>query len=186
MPLYRILIAALAFALPAAAQAQEGETIAQAPLTGFVHAFANSGAGGSVDEWVPRGETVRRWTRMVTVQRFAGVADNASPVGYINTSMATLREACPGAQPFQVYQLMIAGRPASRVRVDCPRNPETNLPETFFLLAIAGQHDMHVTQVAFRRVPTPADVSFARTQLESVTLCYPGHYAELCRNRSAH
>lgn len=164
------LVAAILLVIAASATPAAAERLEQASPAGFVSAFRNAANGSSVEEWVPRGETVQRWTRMITVQRFAGVAERASAADYVQTVAEGLPDSCPGAQVGAIGRLVISGQPAARVRVDCPRNPSTSLPETFFLLAIAGQSDMHVAQVAFRRVPTRADVDFARQQLESVQI----------------
>jgi hypothetical protein len=56
------------------------------------------------------------------------------------------------------------------MRVDCPLNPATGLPETFFAKAVPGAADMHVAQVAFRRVPSAQDATWAERYLAGVTL----------------
>jgi hypothetical protein len=56
------------------------------------------------------------------------------------------------------------------MRVDCPINPSTGKPETFFAKAMPSASDMHVAQVAFRRVPSSADTSWAENYLASVKL----------------
>ena len=66
---------------------------------------------------------------------------------------------------------------------DCPRNPQTGLPETFLILAIEGANDMHVAQVAFRRVPSAQDIAWAEAQLESVALCTGASREPVCTAR---
>ena len=162
------IIAAMA---ATAAQGAAGERLVQADLAGFAEAHRVEGTNGMIVEWVPRGESVERWTRMVTHQRFAGAALRLRPQDLLDNMIAGLRTGCPGARTSAVTRFAVSGRPAARFRADCPLNPSTRMPETFTAVAIAGEADMHVAQVAFRRVPSANDDSWAETQLQSVILC---------------
>lgn len=142
------------------------EALARPPVPGFIvgHQFARD--GNLIFEQVPAGENVDRWTRMVTTQRFAGVAGRVGANGFLQTMIDGLAEACPRSR---VVYRRASGRTA-QMRVDCPLNPKTGLPEIFFARAIAGTADMHVAQVAFRRMPKASDVAWAEKYLESVRL----------------
>ena len=166
-----MIIAMVAALVASAAQGSAGERLIQADLAGFAEAHRVESANGMIVEWVPRGESVERWTRMVTHQRFAGAALRLRPHDLLDNMIAGLRTGCPGARTSEVTRFTVSGRPAARFRADCPLNPSTRMPETFTALAIAGEADMHVAQVAFRRVPSASDDSWAETQLRSVRLC---------------
>jgi hypothetical protein len=77
-----------------------------------------------------------------------------------------LQRACPRATVAYRRTLGVA----AQMRVDCPLNPTTGLPETFFAKAMPGRTDMHVAQVAFRRVPSAGDVAWAERYLAAVKL----------------
>ena len=160
------------------------ETVGQAPLTGFVVGHRLERAGNLIEERVPAGENVNVWTRMVTVQRFAGIARRVSAVAYLeNLRTNLLPQGCPGALASPARAVAVSGRRAARLRADCPRNPATGLPETFLMLAIEGANDLHVAQVAFRRVASAADIAWAERQLGSVVLCGPASREPVCRAR---
>ena len=142
------------------------ETLARPPITGFITGYQVARNGSSIQEQVPAGENVEQWTRMVTSQRFAGVATRTNADGFLQLMLDGLSAACPGART--TYRRPV-GR-AAQMRIDCPLNPKTGLPETFFAKAIPGSADMHVAQVAFRRVPTAKDVSWAESYLAGVTV----------------
>ena len=178
-----MIAATMAAMLTLAAQADGGEWIAQAELPGFVIGHRLEGSNGMIVERIPEGESVHRWTRMVTVQRFTGVADRMRPEDLLANMTRGLATGCPGARAGEVASLQVPGRPAARFRVDCPRNPATGLPETFVAQAIAGETDMHVAQVAFRRVPTSEDAAWATRQIESVVLCTAASRDGACANR---
>src|SRR3712207_2429941 len=122
----------------AAAQAPAQDWLGHASLPGFVEAHRVEAANGMIVEWVPQGESVERWTRMVTIQRFSGAAQRLRPQDLLNNMIAGLRSGCPGARTSDVQRLTVSGRAAARFRADCPLNPSTRLPETFTVLAVAG------------------------------------------------
>jgi hypothetical protein len=142
------------------------ETLVRPPVPGFVVGYQLARGGNLIVEQVPAGETVDRWTRMVTTQRFAGVARRVDADGFLQTMIDGLASGCPGATI--AYRRASGG--TAQMRVDCPLNPATGRPETFFAKAFAGSTDIHVAQVAFRRVPNAADISWAEKYLVSVSL----------------
>lgn len=172
------LLAGLA-AAPATAQ-PHGERIGQDVLADFVLDHRVAGGGNLIEERVPIGESVRSWTKMVTLQRFAGVAARRSAADYLEQIRVSLPSSCPGARTTPLAARQVDGRRAAAFRADCPRNPATSLPETFFMLAVEGAQDMHVVQVAFRRVPSEQDVVWAERHLDSVALCEAGDRRPVC------
>jgi hypothetical protein len=175
-----MIIFATGLALSIAAQGAAPEWIVQDPLPGFFVDFREEGSDGMIVEQVPDGESVERWTRMVTVQRFGGAAQRLSPQALLGNMVDGLATSCRGARTSPIEAVMVTGRPAARFRADCPNNPVTGLPETFVALAIAGAADLHVVQVAFRRVPSAADSAWAARQIDSVVLCHGDDDAALC------
>jgi hypothetical protein len=178
----RLSAAMLFLTLPgmALAAAAGGERIVAPALPGFVVGYTASDATRSIKEEVPKGETVQAWTRMVTTQRFGGLAAKVTPAVYAKNIVAGIPQACPGAAVSPVAALTVAGRPAARFQVDCPRNAQGQA-ETFILLAIAGKADMHVKQVAFRGRKTAADLTWARTFLAKTILCGAADGTPACR-----
>jgi hypothetical protein len=142
------------------------EVLARPPVPGFIQGYQAARDGNSIVEEIPAGENVDKWTRMVTTQNFAGVASRIDANGFLQSMIDGLANACPGAK---VTYRRAAGKTA-QMRVDCPLNPSTGLPETFFAKAMAGSADMHVAQVAFRREPRAADVAWAERYLSGVSL----------------
>ena len=142
------------------------EVLARPQVPGFVAGYEVAKNGNYILEQVPAGENVEKWTRMVTTQRFAGVAQSTDANGFLQLMINGLAEGCPGAK---VVYRRPSGRTA-QMRLDCPLNPKTGLPETFFAKAMSGASDMHVAQVAFRSVPKAADVAWAEKYLASVSL----------------
>jgi len=157
------LLAVSLAAIPAAAE----ERLVQPTAPGFIVGYQAEAGGASIMEQIPAGETVHDWTRMITTQRFDGVARNVSPEGFLQIMSQGLRRACAGATTSDVK----LANGATVLRANCPFNTATGKPETFFARTLAAGDRMHVVQAAFRRVPTAADVQWARTYLNGVALC---------------
>jgi hypothetical protein len=142
------------------------EALARPPVPGFVAGYEIAQGGTYMLEQIPAGETVKDWTRMITTQRFAGVAQKTDAEGFLQLMINGLEKGCPGAKI--VYRRSVQS--GAQIRIDCPVNPATGRPETFFAKAIAGSADMHVAQVAFRRVPSSTDVTWAEKYLAGAKL----------------
>jgi hypothetical protein len=164
--------ALLALAVAGAAAAQEAplEHVRQPPLRGFTQIVGEQGAASGLEQWVLRGQTALNWTRMVTLQRFPGLALRTTPVQYLATLGQSARAVCPGARIGAVSETASPGYPTAQVRVDCALNPATAAPETFFVRAMAGSTDLYVLQVSLRRVRHD-DITFAERHTAGVMLC---------------
>lgn len=127
----------------------------------------------AIREWVPRGESEQRWTRMVTVQQWP-VRPGLAPAAVMERLAASFGPACPGAVAQSVVAAPLGANAGASVRVDCPRNPETGLPETMWARAVAVGGRIQMVQAATRHVPGPADDRWARGVLAGVTLCGQG------------
>jgi hypothetical protein len=152
-----IAIAASLLTMPA-----QAETLALATAPGFAPAFHAVQGNMTIDEHVPRGETVKAWSRMITVQRFAGLGKIPSP-GFIAEFAKRYMAACPRSRTSAVVMGLEGG-----VRIDCPRAAATGQPETVLARAINGPRDMHVVQVSYRTgLLMPKDAQWARQYLGS-------------------
>jgi hypothetical protein len=139
-------------------------------LSGFVVDYEAGNAEQAIREEVPKGETVQQWTRMVTTQWFAGVSTRLTAAQFLQNVAGGLEQSCPKATTTKPVLGTRSGRPSAQFRANCPYLASTGKPETFYMLAIAGPSDLHVKQVAFRRVPSAADAKWAETFLAGVTL----------------
>jgi hypothetical protein len=158
-------------AMGSAASAAGVERIEQAAVLDFTIGYAASANGQHIEEKVPAGETVQRWTRMITTQKFEGIVHRLQPDQLLRNIASGLRTSCPGSRTSSILHMKVSARPAAEMQADCPRNPATGLPETFIIRAVAGAVDMYAVQVAFRHVPSADELKWARTHLDSLRLC---------------
>ena len=150
-----------------AAPLSAGE-LTSAELPGFHSAYQAENARQSIEEFVPEGETVEDWSRMVTFQRFVAPPKAITPSQLLERIAAGFQASCSTDKIAPVETFDLNGMPAAELRVDCPVNPATSKPETMFARAIADGSHLHVVQVAFRAIPTSADVDWANNFLKSV------------------
>jgi hypothetical protein len=177
--------AALAIATGAAAaasaQSLSTERLVAPRLDDWHIAYYHATDGETVRREVPRGQTAEAWQRMVTTKRLTGAATRTSPAGFVRDFAAAASKACPDARVSSTAQRPKSGRPAARVRIDCPGAPDTDgRPETTIVLAVAGRSDIHVKQVAFRGGLGSADLPWAERFLSGVALCDEGDQAPTC------
>jgi hypothetical protein len=151
--------------------AGSGERIVAPMPAGFVVGYSAAQGAASIEERVPKGETVERWTRMITVQRFGGAPVSAR--GLLDNIAGSLGKGCPGGTTSAIVEATVDGRRYASMRADCPRNPGTGKPETFFSRTVTGADALYSVQYAFRSVPTGAQVAEAEAYLAAVRLC-PG------------
>jgi hypothetical protein len=168
--LYSLIVVSLA-ASPA-----DAERLVQPAAPGFIIGYQAEADHTSIVERVPAGEDVEVWTRMITTQRFEGLAERSTPQGFLQTLAQSVQRACSGAKASDVR----LPNGATVLRADCPLNTATGKPETFFARTIADGGRMHVVQVAFRRIVTAADVQWARAYLNGVALCPDGSKEPVC------
>ena len=178
-----LLTCMLCLAGTGTAVAQPSEWSGRPERPGFVVGFEKANGEQSILERIPTGETVQRWTSMLTSQRFFGRGRDPGPRQLLVNMQGLMTNACPGGSTSEIVPMTVSGRPAARMRADCPLNPQTGLPESYFIVAFAGTIDLFAEQVAFRRTPTAADLSFASKELQQVRWCTAASKEAVCKSR---
>ena len=116
-------------------------------------------------ELVPVGETVQRFTKMITLQTTPGAGQTSSAT-YVAMFAKRYLASCPGSTATPVPM----GKAAAGIRIDCSRHPKTGKPETVFARAFPAGPDMAMVQYMTAYLTMPTEAQFARTYLGSVTL----------------
>jgi len=168
-----LAIAALvpALALSATARAQVAEERLSSPdLPGFSVGYAAANDTQAIREEVPQGETTQRWSRLVTTQRFAGLAQQITPEHYARRIIRSMKKRCAKAKVSDTNGFELGGRDAFQFQVECPVGA-SGRKEAFILLAVAGQSDMHVKQVAFRGQVIDSGLVWGKQFLKATRYC---------------
>jgi hypothetical protein len=164
-----ILLAALFVSAPAHAQLKNENLLVTLP-EGYIVGFQDRNSRQQMTEMVPRGQTVKDWTEMVTVQIFFGMT-NVTPEAYRQRLETLWAANCKGAQSNPVGQGNERGLAVAVWIAFCPLNKETGKPELTMLKAIGGKDSFYLVQKAFRFKPDKEQIEQWSRYLRSVTVC---------------
>jgi len=165
------------FTVAMALTALAGEWLAMPMPDGFVTAHKQEAQAGAIEERIATGETVQRWTRMITMIR---LNQDYPAANYARAFEDSVLRDCKGATATPRIAATIGAHPAIASRIACPLNAATGLPETFLYRVATVGGRLHMVQVAFRRDASPADIAWAEARLDEALLCAPGATEALC------
>ncbi len=123
-----------------------------------------------IAEYVPVGETVADWSRMVTVQVLQdqrGVA----PDDFAMRIQSTWEAACTGADVRKLKDGQERGYGVSLWQFNCPLNAQSGKPENTYIKLIQGQDALYVVQYAQRAALTKETIPPIMAYLSSVWVC---------------
>ena len=138
--------------------------------TGFTMALTDRRGAMDISEFVPTGETVKDWSRMVTVQIFhdmGGVAPTLMAEGIRSQWLA----ACPGSEVNKVKDIVENGYAATLWLFTCPLNNRTGKPETMFTKITGGTDALYSVQYAYRTVLSREIIPPTMTYLGGIRVC---------------
>jgi hypothetical protein len=157
--------------------------------SGFVPAFEDSKPGGYIQESVLRGETVERWTQMLTLSGARDLAVNAqmTPSRFAGSVATGFKNACPQSYAaLGLGDLRVGNYDAFAAVIGCGIAPGGARSEVALLLVVKGERDYYTLQWAERAEPVngpvaldPAKWSERLQRLMPVKLCarVPGEAA---------
>ncbi|WP_374409280.1 hypothetical protein [Hydrogenophaga sp.] len=153
-------------ALPAAA-AEPASRVAVSPIYsqllahslpgGFQVAYENDSGPEYIREAVPLGQTVQKWTQMITVTGAKGLAANpdATPRRFVEVMAAGFKKACPDTFAAQLVHEgnLPSGQPAVTAWMACGATgdaPDPLRSEAALVTAIQGAADIYSVQWSMR------------------------------------
>ena len=121
-------------------------------------------------EYVPAGETVQDWSRMVTVQIFQNLK-SFDPDAFAGRLQKGWSKGCPLSDVHKLKGGREHGYGFSLWAYLCPFNPRTGKPETAYMKFISGKDALYVVQYAYRAPLTSENIPRAMTYLGGVWVC---------------
>ena len=179
MPTRRLNVAALcmaglislaATAAASAAGFQDENLIVPIPQGFQLGDQGQSGPGSDIAEYIPTGQTVNAWSRMVTVQVFHNLKA-FDPDRFAETIRDRGPASCPGEQGVLVKHGQEHGYTVALWLFTCPLNPQTGKPETFYDKLISGADALYSVQSSFRSMLPRDAISPTMAYLDSVSVC---------------
>jgi hypothetical protein len=148
----------------------EGENLLAPMPAGFKVGASNRQPRQLLVEYVPAGETVQDWSRMITTQILFGVR-KADPDALAGNMAGGWTRACPGGDARKVHAGAENGYAVSIWMFLCPQNPATGKPETMWMKVISGADSLYGVQYAYRSEATEAIVPPTMAYLKRVMVC---------------
>jgi hypothetical protein len=168
-----------------------GQLLAFSQPSNFVPGSEKANAANYIRESIPRGETINRWTQMITVTGAKGAAANSaiSPALFAGYIADGFRKACP--ETFSAVSLgetEIAGHKGFAAVAGCGivDTGGSKRSETALIIAIRGESDYYTIQWAEREQASRQPPTIDKTvwmkrlrQLGPIRLCpiVPGEKA---------
>lgn len=150
---------------------------------GFAPAYENASGGQYLQEMVPKGETVEKWSQMITLTGAKDLATNprATPQVFASLMAQRFQSSCPAS--FSVANLgamKIGVHDAQAVVMACGSLTKgaDAYSEAMLMLAIRGEKDFYTVQWAERGVASPSPIALDTTKwrermskLEPIRIC---------------
>jgi len=165
----RWLALCLVAGLSSAAFADTGENLLIALPDGYRIDFQQKQGKAQITEMVPKAESVKNWTEMLTVQVFYGL--KSTPAQFRDRINDLWRTSCPGAQSAPLASAVENGYPVTMWLAFCPLNKETGKPELTFMKALQGKDSFYVVQKAFKFAPSKEQTATWTQYLRQVSVC---------------
>lgn len=165
-----LLVALLAGASPARADALQDENLLLSAPAGFKVGYQASNGKEDMVEYVPTAETVDDWTKMVTVQVFHDTS-NADPETFAARVGDAWKSSCTGGEATKLATGAENGYPIAVWAYSCTLNPETSKPESMWLKVTSGGDALYSVQYAYRLEATEELATPALDYLHTVMVC---------------
>ncbi|TWB35820.1 hypothetical protein [Nitrospirillum pindoramense] len=116
-----------------------------------------------IREMVLEGETLDRWTQMITITGFQGLGanPNVTPQGFAAMLAGRFKNACPTTfAAKEVANLTISGQPAFIAWISCGTAPGGDHSESAVIFSIKGANDYYTLQWAEREAASSQPMAF--------------------------
>lgn len=132
---------------------------------GFIPAFENTSGDRYILEFVPEGETVKKWSQMITISGMKGLAKipNVTPIRIADGIAGGFKRTCPESFGGVIIGAMqISGFEAFGVVVGCGISVPAGEPysESVLLIVVKGENDFYTVQWAERGTPSKTPIKY--------------------------
>jgi len=137
---------------------------------GFVVGDQDRDGQMDMAEWIPKGETLDEWSRMVTIQ-IAHALGGVEPEALPESIAEGWTSACPHSAVTKILSAEENGYPMTVWSFACPLNPATGKPENMWIKTISGRDALYSVQYAYRHVLDDTLEKPALSYLAAVKVC---------------
>jgi hypothetical protein len=167
----RLTVGAMATCLFAACGTHAEELLLQSQPKGYKVAFQTRKGNLQHVELIPRPESLKGWSEMLTTQIFFGGVPQGSPVQFYEWVAQRWKVSCPSATAQLIRHGTEKGYPFAFWMLTCEALPATSKPEHTWFKAIQGRDSFYLVQKAWRREPGKEEIVAWTRYLRSVAVC---------------
>lgn len=156
---------------------------------GFKHAFSKNTGSSYMQEYVLDGETVEKWTQMVTLSGAKGLSSNQAltPQRFVEFVASGFQRTCPSSFAARSFgTLKITGHEAFVALVGCgtvSTGPARS--EVAMVLAVKGANDYYALQWAERAAPSSSPILDGEKWIERLKVLNPIKVCDRVANEPA-
>lgn len=100
-------------------------------------------------ELIPKGESVQKWTQMITLTGTKDVASRITPKDYLGGIASGFKKSCPSTfSAASIGEFKVSGYPAFAAIVSCGSNKDIPEAETALIYTVVGKEDAYTFQWA--------------------------------------
>jgi hypothetical protein len=166
----RTVSAGIAF-LIAVCTAHANEFLLHAAPQDYKVAFQTRKGNLQHVEMIPRSESLKNWSEMLTTQIFFGGVPQGTPVRFYEWVAERWRASCPTATAQLIRHGTEKGYPFAFWMLTCESLPATSKPENTWFKAIQGRDSFYLVQKAWRREPRKEEIVTWTKHLRNVAVC---------------
>lgn len=137
----------LSVAMAGAQDELVGENLIVKIPTGYELGFQQETDQGNISEFIPKGQSVDRWSEMITIQLFHPVNRNAAFHARLDF---LVKQECEDGSTHVTPTGKENGYPVQVFQMYCPTNLKTGMGEVTFFKTIEGKDKFYVVQKAWR------------------------------------
>jgi hypothetical protein len=167
----RLIVWATATYLFAACMAHAEELLLQSQPQDYKVAFQTRKGNLQHVEMIPRAESLKGWSEMLTTQIFFGGVPQGSPVRFYEWVAQRWKASCPTATMQLIRRGTERGYPFAFWMLTCESLPATSKPEYTWFKAVQGRDSFYLVQKAWRRQPADREIVSWTRYLRSVAVC---------------
>ena len=141
------------------------------PPNGYKLGFTDSSNEIYTQEWIPNGETIKDWSRMMTVQVLYNYNTKSTLKNFVDRFIGIIVDFCDEGRGLEISSGEEYGYSYNYFMTICGKNPNTKKPEYTMIKVISGNDALYLIQKAWRYEPTNSQIQDWSKLVSKVFLC---------------
>ena len=158
---------------------EQNEKLMGVPNENFEIGYESNTDEIAMTEFVPVGETVQKWSRMITIQSLIGYRPKTLESFATKFTQLVIAQCSKSDQEI-IWSNVQYGYNSMVLAISCHENLETGLPEYMLVKAIQGDDALYVVQKAWKYEPNDDQLNNWFEEMGSFIVCGKNNDFEMC------